>query len=113
MAKLSFLLGAATGYVLGARAGRERYDQIRSSAQRLWRSEPVQGQVSTAKHAARTKAAPAARDAMSTAASATGDKLRQGAGKVTSGTRDQASSPTTAEQGPVTYPLGESPDQRA
>ena len=29
MAKLSFLVGVGTGYVLGAKAGRERYDQIR------------------------------------------------------------------------------------
>ncbi len=29
MAKLSFLAGFGAGYVLGSRAGRERYDQIR------------------------------------------------------------------------------------
>ena len=29
MAKLPFLLGFGAGYVLGARAGRERYEQIR------------------------------------------------------------------------------------
>ena len=29
MAKLSFLTGFGAGYVLGARAGRERYEQIR------------------------------------------------------------------------------------
>ncbi len=29
MAKLSFLAGLGAGYVLGARAGRERYEQIR------------------------------------------------------------------------------------
>ncbi|MGY1743233.1 MULTISPECIES: hypothetical protein [unclassified Blastococcus] len=29
MAKLSFLVGLGAGYVLGARAGRERYEQIR------------------------------------------------------------------------------------
>ena len=29
MAKLSLLVGFGAGYVLGARAGRERYDQIR------------------------------------------------------------------------------------
>ena len=32
MAKLSFLAGFGAGYVLGAKAGRERYEQIR----RLW-----------------------------------------------------------------------------
>ena len=34
MAKLPFLLGFGAGYVLGARAGRERYEQIR----RTWNS---------------------------------------------------------------------------
>ena len=29
MAKLSFLVGFGAGYVLGARAGHERYEQIR------------------------------------------------------------------------------------
>ncbi len=29
MAKMSLLVGFGAGYVLGARAGRERYDQIR------------------------------------------------------------------------------------
>lgn len=29
MAKLPFLIGFGAGYVLGARAGRERYEQIR------------------------------------------------------------------------------------
>ncbi|SDC93709.1 hypothetical protein SAMN05660690_3017 [Geodermatophilus telluris] len=32
MAKFSFLVGLGAGYVLGARAGRERYEQIRG----LW-----------------------------------------------------------------------------
>jgi hypothetical protein len=31
VAKLSFIAGFGTGYVLGARAGRERYEQIRRS----------------------------------------------------------------------------------
>ena len=33
MAKLSFLAGFGAGYVLGAKAGRERYEQIR----RAWK----------------------------------------------------------------------------
>ena len=82
MAKLSFLLGAATGYVLGARAGKQRYEQIKGGAAQLWQSKPVQSQVEQAKHTAKTKAAPAALDAVSSAASVAGDKMRQGAGKI-------------------------------
>jgi hypothetical protein len=40
--KLSFLLGGAVGYVLGARAGRERYEAIVRSARRLSGSQTVQ-----------------------------------------------------------------------
>lgn len=40
--KLSLLLGAAVGYVLGARAGRERYEQIVRMARNLAGSQTVQ-----------------------------------------------------------------------
>lgn len=76
MAKFTFLLGAGVGYVLGARAGRERYEQIQSVASRLWNSPTVQQQVGTAKDVARTKAAPALADLVSGAAKATGERLR-------------------------------------
>ena len=110
MAKLSFLLGAATGYVLGARAGRQRYEQIRSGASKAWQSQPVQKQVSTAKHAAKTKAAPAALDAVSTAASVAGDKMREGATRIKGDPRrDVPSGVATDTQGPATFPLGEGP----
>ena len=40
--KLSFLAGAAAGYVLGARAGRERYETIVRIARRFAGSQTVQ-----------------------------------------------------------------------
>jgi urocanate hydratase len=40
--KLSHLVYAAAGYVLGARAGRDRYDQIVSLARRVAGSQTVQ-----------------------------------------------------------------------
>ena len=40
--KLTHLAYAAAGYVLGARAGRERYDQIVSVARRVAGSQTVQ-----------------------------------------------------------------------
>jgi hypothetical protein len=42
MSKLGMLAAGAVGYVLGARAGRERYDQIVRQAQRLWANPKVQ-----------------------------------------------------------------------
>lgn len=49
--KIAFILGAAVGYVLGTRAGRERYEQIKRGAQRVWHTEPVQRGVTLVKDA--------------------------------------------------------------
>jgi hypothetical protein len=38
-----FLLGAAIGYVLGAKAGNERYEQLRRTYERLADHPAVQG----------------------------------------------------------------------
>ena len=40
--KLSFLLGGAVGYVLGAKAGHERYESIVRVARRVGGSQTVQ-----------------------------------------------------------------------
>lgn len=39
--KIGIVLGFGVGYVLGARAGRERYEQIRATAARLRRAPVV------------------------------------------------------------------------
>lgn len=46
---LGFLAGVATGYVLGARAGRERYDQILRSYRRVADHPTVRNTVGTAR----------------------------------------------------------------
>ncbi|WP_449276871.1 YtxH domain-containing protein [Leucobacter sp. GX24907] len=45
--KVAFVLGAAVGYVLGTRAGRERYEQIKRGTKAAWESAPVQQGVDT------------------------------------------------------------------
>jgi len=40
--KLVFATGLVAGYVLGTRAGRRRYEQIKANAQKFWTSTPVQ-----------------------------------------------------------------------
>jgi hypothetical protein len=45
MGKTTFLIGAAAGYVLGSRAGRERYEQIVQAANRFWENPTVQQKV--------------------------------------------------------------------
>ena len=43
--KLLFVAGAAVGYVLGARAGRKRYEQIKAAAAKVWETPGIQRQV--------------------------------------------------------------------
>jgi hypothetical protein len=50
--KVTFLAGFATGYVLGSRAGRARYEQIRSAAQAFASSPAVQSTASQVQHQA-------------------------------------------------------------
>ena len=40
--RVAFVAGAAVGYILGARAGRRRYEQIKAAADRLWNDRNVQ-----------------------------------------------------------------------
>ena len=42
LGRLTWVIGFGAGYVLGARAGRERYDQIAGRAQALWSDPRVQ-----------------------------------------------------------------------
>ena len=49
MNKLLLLVGAGVGYVLGARAGRERYDAIADQANKLWTDPRVQDKVEEVK----------------------------------------------------------------
>ena len=56
MGKLSFIAGVAAGYVLGAKAGQKRYEQIRGRASQVWSSEPVQTRVDTVKEAVKEQA---------------------------------------------------------
>ncbi|WP_159500669.1 hypothetical protein [Microbacterium sp. 18062] len=43
--KVGLVIGLAAGYVLGTRAGRERYEQIKEQAEKVWNLDPVQKQV--------------------------------------------------------------------
>jgi len=38
----SLIVGGFVGYVLGAKAGRQRYEQIVGISKKLWKSGPVQ-----------------------------------------------------------------------
>ena len=54
--RLMFIAGAGLGYVLGARAGQGRYEQIKSQADSVWNDPRVQEKVSLATEAVKEKA---------------------------------------------------------
>ena len=53
--KILFITGLAAGYVLGTRAGRKRYEQIKTAAQSLWQTTPVQHSLDSARDFARDR----------------------------------------------------------
>lgn len=55
--KIGLVIGLGAGYVLGSRAGRERFEQIRTQWQKVWNLDPVQEQVSRVQDFAKSQAA--------------------------------------------------------
>lgn len=97
MGKKSLLIGAAIGYVLGARAGRERYDQIAAQVSRLWNDPKVKSKVDQAQTAAVDTAKSAAASAKDAAANSSTvqsvkDKL-PGSGTSTTSTSTSGTTP--------------------
>ena len=82
MRKLTLLLAVAIGYVLGAKAGRQRYEQIKSAATRVKDEPHVRAAASTVAETAKEQA-PVVREkvaaAASTVASAAADRSPFGA----------------------------------
>ena len=54
--KILIVTGLAVGYVLGARAGRERYEQIKRAATKFWNDPRVKQQVEMVEDFAKDKA---------------------------------------------------------
>ena len=65
--KILFVFGLAAGYVLGTRAGRERYEQIKAGAEKVWQDPRVQKQVSTVEEFVKDRAPDLAEKATSAA----------------------------------------------
>ena len=82
MRKMTMLVSGGIGYVLGARAGRERYEQIRSMAMKVKANPTVQSTASKAADAAKD-AAPVVADKVSGVAGAAKEKV-SGSGDATS-----------------------------
>ncbi|MEV6306506.1 hypothetical protein AB0M02_44370 [Actinoplanes sp. NPDC051861] len=91
--KLMFLTGLAAGFVLGSRAGREKYEEIRANAEKVWRHPSVQEAAGVAQAQA-NKLYTEGKDKLQS--SKLGEKLQ------TSGTTTGTSSDATDELTPAT-----------
>src|SRR5262245_28347848 len=101
MRKLMLLAAVAFGYVLGARAGRERYDQIMALVSRITNDPRVQEKAHQAVDLAKDQA-PVVADKVTTAASAA-------ASKVTGHGSDESSSSNGAGPHHMAGPQGDLP----
>ena len=54
--KILFVAGLGLGYVLGTRAGREKYDQLKTAALKVWNDPRVQKQVDAVEDFVKDKA---------------------------------------------------------
>jgi len=55
--KIGLVVGLGAGYVLGSRAGRQRYEQIKRQWLKVWHLDPVQDQVARVQDLAKAGAA--------------------------------------------------------
>ena len=82
--KLALVVGIGVGYVLGTRAGRERFEELRGKAKELWQSDDVQHAV----HSAQEKVTAVAKEQ---GAKVAGIAKEQG-GKMAEAVKSQSSS---------------------
>ena len=107
MKKYAALLFIGIGYVLGAKAGRERYEQIKGFATRVQSNPTVQQTASKAADVAKEKA-PVVKDKVASAASTVADKVTPGGSDHRADLEEQLNPESTARQDNP-YPQGDLP----
>ena len=107
MKKLMLLIAGGVGYVLGTKAGRERYEQIKRTATRVKDDPRVQEKAHQAADLAKEKA-PVVKDKVTTAASAAADKVTPSGNGHRSDLEDQLNPDSVALQDNP-YPQGDLP----
>ena len=112
MKKLMLLVAGGVGYVLGTRAGRERYEQIKKAATRFKEDPRVQEKAHQAADLAKDKA-PVVKDKVTSAAGTAADKVTDKASPSSNGghrsdLEDQLHPDSTARQDDP-YPQGDLP----
>ena len=107
MKKLTLLAAGFVGYVLGSRAGRERYEQIKKVATRVKDDPRVQEKATQAADLAKEKA-PVVKDKVVSAATTAADKVTPSGGGHSSDLEDQLNPDNVALQDNP-YPQGDLP----
>ena len=117
MKKLILLAAAGVGYVLGARAGRQRYETIKSTFIKVKDNPTVQHRAHQVADVAKEQA-PVVKDKLVDAAGAAGAAASSAAGAAAAKVRpggateelaDQLNPDSTVHQGDAAYPQGDLP----
>jgi hypothetical protein len=102
MSKIMLIAAGAAGYVLGTRAGRERYEQIATQAQKVWTNPKVAQKRQEAKEAAMAQA-PVVKEKLQGAASSVTDRSSSTSSTGTHSTGVPATAPPTSVP-PISVP---------
>ena len=100
---LATTVGVGIGYVLGARAGRDKFEELKSQAQRIVSDPDVRAKVSDLPNQVRENL-PKAKEAVSDALKGAADKAGSASGSDTSGMGAAAGGPMTTFE--ATAPVG-------
>ncbi len=100
--KLMFITGLAAGFVLGSRAGREKYEEIAANARKVWQHPTVQEAAGVAQQQA-NKLYSEGKDKISS--SKLGEKVSSGSSTSTGSTSLTSSTDSLADDTLVADPL--------
>ncbi len=99
--KILFVAGLGLGYVLGTRAGREKYEELRTAALKVWNDPRVQKQVDAVEDFVKDKAPEVADfvsdNAKKVVAQVSGKKPASKSGTRSGGSSSSASGSSTAK----------------
>src|ERR1700733_5262023 len=101
--KLMFITGLAAGFVLGSRAGREKYEEIRANAKKVWENPTVQEAAGVAQAQA-TKLYSESKDKLQS--SKLGEKLNVSGTSTSTGDTESLTAPTDSLAGSNTKASG-------
>jgi SLT domain-containing protein len=111
MSKIMLIAAGAAGYVLGTRAGRERYEQIATQAQKVWTNPKVAQKRQEAKEAAMAQA-PVVKEKLQGAASSVTDRSSSTSSTGTHATGVPTTAPPTSVP-PISVPPTSAPTTTA